>query len=167
MSGMAEQDLKRRGMLNTNPLLKHYYVMDTKPRRRLLKVYGEPYNLDSVLLVPATSDKHFQLTAQHPCPCRDTCPFSFTLRHANQGREIFLMYTWYCERTKISMSENHPGDVFWEAESLSQLMPSPCCCSSLLQCAGGVLVSRRYVMNAGNADAGRFLFSFLRQAAIL
>lgn len=94
-SGMAEQDLVCREVLNTVLLLEHYYVMDTKPRRRLLKVCRDPHDLDSVLLIPATSDKNFQLTAQHPCPCRDTCPFSFTWRHANQGREIFLMYTWY------------------------------------------------------------------------
>jgi len=92
MSGMAEQDLVCREGLNTAPLLKHCYLMDSKPRRRLLKVYRELHDLDSVLLIPATSDKHFQLAAQHPCPCRDTWPFSFTLRHANQGREIFLMY---------------------------------------------------------------------------
>lgn len=134
-----------------------------KTKEEVMKVYTKwsgqcPFN-------SCYPDRYFQLTAQHPSPCRDICPFPFTVRHAGWGREIFLMYKWYGEKRKISMWGNYLGDVFWGAESLCQLMPSSRCCRSLLQCAGGVLVSRWCVRTAGCHTAGHFLFSSL-QAAI-
>lgn len=142
-------------VLNTTSLLKQYYVIDTMSRRRLLKVYREPHNLENVLLVPVILDKHFHLTAQHPCSCRNACLFSFILRHANKGREIFPVVYTLCEKGK-TIPEIDFGE---QSHSVSSCLPHPIPLLLLQLLAGSRFVCRCSPSNAGDAS-GHLLFNF-------